>query len=64
MSYENLIMILCGGVSLSLGLWQFSVIYNDTKNGYRSEFGYDIQLYLASIAGIMLGCILIYKAIF
>lgn len=54
MSYENLFMILCGRTALSLGLWQFFAIYKDTKNGYRSEFGYDIQLYLASIFGIIL----------
>jgi hypothetical protein len=55
--FIGLFLVIAGGA-----LFKYS--YNQTRNGSRSEFGYDIKLYYAAAGAILFGIFLIYKSIF
>ncbi|MNL64150.1 hypothetical protein D3C87_1883410 [compost metagenome] len=60
MNYQSGFQFLGGCFFLAVGIWLFVYMIKETKNGYRSEFGNDIKLYVASI----LGCALIYETFY
>lgn len=56
--------ILGGTASLMLGITVLFYVIEDRKTGYRGTWVNNFRLYIGSIGGIILGCVLIYKAIF
>ncbi len=61
----NELKIFVGGIGfLTIGIWLFFNMLKDTRSGFRSSFGHDIQIYVASVMSIVLGCILIFKWLF
>lgn len=64
MSLIDLIKFITGALCLLLGVYIFSRALKATIDGYRSDIGTDVKAYAFAVMTIILGCYLIYIAIF
>ena len=64
MTWDGIIMLLTGTAFLLFSIWLLFYILKETKEGYRSDFGNDIKLYVGAVFGIILGVVLLFKSLF